>query len=51
MAGKQDQEEAVAYWKDYLKGYESRSELPAFNRGATSEEYCGKEKSYRFQKN
>ncbi|MEB3130340.1 bacitracin non-ribosomal peptide synthetase BacA [Bacillus paralicheniformis] len=47
---KQDQEEAVAYWKDYLKGYESRSELPAFNRGATSEEYCGKEKVISFSK-
>ena len=35
---------------DYLKGYESRSELPAFNRGATSEEYGGKEKVISFSK-
>ncbi len=46
----QDKEEAAAYWKDYLKGYESRSELPAFNRGATSEEYGGKEKVISFSK-
>ncbi|MCY8433067.1 non-ribosomal peptide synthetase, partial [Bacillus haynesii] len=47
---KQDKEEAAAYWKDYLKGYETRSELPAFNRSATSEEYCGKEKVISFSK-
>ncbi|MEC1453457.1 amino acid adenylation domain-containing protein, partial [Bacillus haynesii] len=47
---KQDKEEAAVYWKDYLKGYETRSELPAFNRSATSEEYCGKEKVISFSK-
>ncbi|MEC1022070.1 bacitracin non-ribosomal peptide synthetase BacA [Bacillus paralicheniformis] len=47
---KQDQEEAAAYWKEYLKGYETRAELPVFNRGATSEEYGGKEKVISFSK-